>query len=287
VKKLLCLLVVLAILYALVAPQLAEHLRTDYRRVQITYPVSSAVLKATTCDQHLLAGQYLMIKVITFFGGVEAPQLRRNDYFLMFKNVNTAVKLDPYNIDAYYFAQAALTWEVGEYRAANDLLEYGMQYRSWDWYLPFFAAFNYSYFLHDFSSAARYYRKAAELSGSDLFMRLASRQLYEAGRTDEAIAYLKVMIRSAKKEALRRMLGKRLAAMVAVRELERARDAFLEREGRRPTALDELVRQGYLAAVPRDPYGGTFYLDRNGMVRSTSKFAAGGVKKGQGKDTQQ
>lgn len=274
-KKLLFLFAVFAGLYAFVAPQLAEYLRNDYQRVQITYPVSSNVLKATTCDQRLLAGQYLMIKVITFFGGVESPRLSRYDYFLMFRNVNTAVKLDPYNIDAYYFAQAALTWEVGEYRAANELLEYGMQYRTWDWYLPFFTAFNYSYFLHDYVNAARYYRKAAELSGSDLFMRLASRQLYEAGRTDEAIAYLKVMIQGARKEALRVMLRKRMAALYAVRELERARDAFLKQEGRRPVAPEELVNKGYLTAIPGDPYGGTFYLDQKGMVRSTSKFAAG------------
>ncbi len=61
-------------------------------------------------------------------------------------------------MDAYYFAQAVLVWDVGQVRLANELLEYGMRYRTWDYLLPFFAGFNYSYFLKDNEKAAQYYR---------------------------------------------------------------------------------------------------------------------------------
>jgi hypothetical protein len=45
--------------------------------------------------------------------------------------------------------------------------------------------------------------------------------------------------------------------------------------GRLPSSVAELIKKGYLADTPVDPYGGTFYLEPDGTVRSTSKFAFG------------
>jgi len=39
-----------------------------------------------------------------------------------------------------------------------------------------------------------------------------------------------------------------------------------------PQTIDELLTLGYLDALPVDPYGGTFYLDKNGNVRTTSQL---------------
>jgi tetratricopeptide (TPR) repeat protein len=111
--------------------------------------------------------------------------------------IHGAVQLDPYNMDAYYFGQAILVWDVGKVELANELLDYGMRFRTWDWYLPFFAGFNQAYFLKDYTKAARYYDRAGELSGSDLFKNLAGRYLQESGKTDLALAYLSAMEKKA------------------------------------------------------------------------------------------
>jgi tetratricopeptide (TPR) repeat protein len=256
-------------------PFVSTYLSTEYRTVSISFPPSYKALKAVSLDHQLLVGQYMVIKVITYFGGrsiVNTKPVTKEEFYVMYRNLETATKLDPYNIDAYYFAQAALTWEVQEYRAANALLEYGMKYRTWDYYLPFFVAFNYSYFLKDALSASKYYRKAAELTGNDLFIRLASRNLYEAGQTVEALAYLKVMIESSRNEALKQMLKKRYDAFVAVRMIEQARDNYLKHERILPTSLGILIAGGYLKYLPVDPYGGVFVLDGKGVVRSSSNF---------------
>jgi hypothetical protein len=153
------------------------------------------------------------------------------------------------------------------------MLDYGMKYRSWDWYLPFFAGFNEAYFLKNYTRAADYMRKAAELSGSSLYTTLSARFFFEAGETDLGILFLDGMIADAKDPAMKKTYQLRRDALVAARELEQAVNRYSVMFGRQPEQLPELVTAGLLAELPTDPYGGTFYLDEAGKIRSTSKFA--------------
>jgi tetratricopeptide (TPR) repeat protein len=239
-------------------------------------------LLVVSADQKQLVGEALIFDVLTYFGSlvehnktkVEIPP----DYQAMSRMLHASVKLDPYNMDAYYFAQSILVWDVKQVQLANALLDYGMKYRTWDWYLPFFAGFNSGYFLKDYPGAARYYMRAGELSGNDLFMNLAGRYLNEAGQSELAIGYLDTMVKGAKNAAIRQTLATRLEAIKAARSIELARDAFLKKSGRLPASVPELVQAGLLPGIPRDPYGGSFYLDPDGKVRTTSNYARPGKK---------
>ena len=70
----------------------------------------------------------------------------------------------------------------------------------------------------------------------------------------------------------------RLNAFKEVRRIEIARDRYRENHGKMPATVEEVVQGGLLTPVPRDPYGGTFYLEADGKVATTSKFAFSGVK---------
>jgi hypothetical protein len=59
-----------------------------------------------------------------------------------------------------------------------------------------------------------------------------------------------------------------------------ARDRYRLATGNMPEDLHVLRKGGYLAALPIDPYGGTFFIDTAGKVRSTSKFAPDVAEKG-------
>jgi len=234
-------------------------------------------LKFISADQKLIIGSSLVMKVIIYFGGL--AELEKNkiivppDYPAMSRMLHTAVKLDPYNIDAYYFSQAFLTWDAHQFKVANDLLIEGMKYRTWDWSLPFYVGFNSYYFLKDYGLAARYYQKAAELSGSELFANLAGRFMQETGRTDHAIAYLQVMLKGTINPVVKRSFQLRLAAFRAVAQIERARDAFKAQFNRLPLSVNELLATGFLSTMPIDPYGGAFFIEPGGRVSTTSKFA--------------
>ncbi|MDZ4184578.1 MAG: hypothetical protein U1D97_06320 [Desulfuromonadales bacterium] len=218
-------------------------------------------------------------RIIQYYGAIVDPAadsgkvLRVADYPAMSRAVHAALHLDPYNMDGYYFGQSILVWDAKQYQLATELLEYGMQYRTWDWQLPFFAAFNQAYFLKDRAAAARLYMRAGELSGENLFGSLAGRYLQEVGETQMAVNYLENLAKSARTPAIKETLQVRITAFQIVLTVEAARDRYAEKEGHPPADIVALVTKGYLSAKPIDPYGGEFYLDEDKQVRTTSNFS--------------
>jgi len=275
--------VVCLVLYLILIFPFASYLKHKPFVEKLGYVPAVSVLKSIAADQKELVGASFVLKVMMYFGGlIEKSETQFSippDYMSMSRLLHGAVKLDPYNMDAYYFAQSFLTWDVEQYKIANDLLDYGMTYRTWDWYLPFFAGFNSSYFLHDYKKAADYYKRAGELSGYDLHKNLAGRYMQEAGQTDLAIGYLSALVKGERNAVMKKNYATRLAAFKEVRRIEIARDRFLESRGAMPVNIEQLISAGFISPVPRDPYGGQFYLEPNGKVATTSKFAFGKVKK--------
>jgi len=238
---------------------------------------NAEVLRIASADQKQFVASAIILKVTMYFGGLmekNEPQISvPPDYPAMSRTIHAALKLDPYNTDGYYFAQAILVWDAKQYKIANDLLEYGMKYRTWDWYLPFFAGFNYAFFLKDYPNAAQMYMRAGDLSGNPLFKTLAGRYLHQSGQTSMAIAYLAAMEKSARDSVMRKSFQDRLRAFREVRAIELARDRYQQEYGKIPAHIDSLVVNGYLKRAPVDPYGGRFYLEPDGAVATTSKFA--------------
>ena len=270
--------------YGVVLGPFTAYMKQKPIEEKLGYLPSTNVLRYASADHKELMGALLVMKVIMYFGGIAEKQqanviVQPPDYARMSGILHGAVKLDPYNMDAYYFAQSFLTWEVKQYKIANDLLDYGMKYRTWDWMLPFFAGFNSSYFMKDYPAAAKYYQLAGELSGSDLSKLLAGRYLQESGQTELAIVYLSTMEKGERNQAVKKNYQTRLAAFKEVHRIELARDRYKEARGQLPKTVEQLLQDGFLAPVPVDPYGGQFYFEPDGKVATTSKFAFAGVKK--------
>ena len=272
------LLTTLILFYSAVTFPFTSYVKSRPVIEKIGYVPEPDALKLLSADQHQFTSASLMMSLISYYGSLaeQAPNevYAKPEFPAMQKMVEAAVQLDPYNMDAYYFAEA-MVWFTGQVTATNRMLEYGMHYRDWDFYLPYFAGFNYAFFLKDYASAAKYYQRVGALTGTDLPMTLAGRYLYEAGRTDMAISYLSLMVKNAGNEAVKKALQTRLDAFLAVRKIEIAADLFQKKLHRRPLSPRELLLSGYLSKIPVDPYGGIFYIDVQGKVRSTSKFAFG------------
>jgi tetratricopeptide (TPR) repeat protein len=256
---------------------------TTYLRNKPYVPTSVTVLKSIAVDHKELLSASLVLKVLMYFGDLIEKANNKviipPDYMTMSRLLHCAVMLDPYNMDAYYFAQSFLTWDVRQFKIANDLLDYGMKYRTWDWYLPFFAGFNSAYFMRDYSRAADYFKQAGDLNGQDLPKNLAGRYMQESGQTDLAIGYLSAMEKGENNPALKKNYQLRLTAFREARRIEVARERYLETKRIMPTTVEQLVTGGFLSPPPKDPYGGRFYLETDGKVATTSKFAIGGVNK--------
>jgi hypothetical protein len=281
VKKSVLLLFLIALYLTLIIP-FTTYMKNRPFVEQLGNVPQSDVLLFAAADQKQLMSAAMVWKVLIYFGGLFEQTINRiytpPDFTGMRAMIESAVKLDPYNIDAYYFAQAVMVWDMKQVKAANDLLEYGMRYRDWDWYLPYFAGFNAGYFLKDYSTAAKYFKRVGELTGNELSMSLAGRYMYESGHTDMAIAYLSAMEKNAKNETIKKSFQVRLEAFKSVKLLEIARDRYTKRFKRKPHSIERLCGSGFIKEIPVDPYGGKFFIDDDGVIRSTSKFAFGAKK---------
>jgi tetratricopeptide (TPR) repeat protein len=270
--------------YLLLIIPFTTHLKNLPLQLKVGYVPEAKVLKFITADQRYLVADFMVLKVLFYFGSLIEKAEGKNlaafnpDYPGMFRMLQTALRLEPYNADAYYFAQAAFTWEVGRYKEVNNMLDYGMKYRTWDYQLPFFAGFNAAYFMKDYKKAAEYMKKAAELAHEQQYATLAARYFYEAGETEFGILFLKTMKSSANDANEKKLYEFRLKALLAVKSIEDAVKLYQRKLGRSPVTIAELLSTGFLASVPQDPYGGKFYLDKECKVRSTSKLSFADAK---------
>jgi tetratricopeptide (TPR) repeat protein len=242
-------------------------------QARLGYFPPASVIKALTADQYQFVSQVISLQCLFYFGTLVELRTQAPDWWQIYRAVYTATRLDPYNMDAYYFAQAVLTWETGMLQQTIQLLEYGFAHRTWDWHLPFYISFDYAFFLKDYEKAGMYLAKAAELKPEvEWYATLAARYYYEGGSTALALAYLQEMIPAARNEAIKKRLVIRAKAFEKVLQIEQAIAAFKERFQAEPEDLERLVNAGLLERIPDDPYGGTFYLDEQGRVRTTSKL---------------
>ena len=275
--------------YLALMPVLRTSLAQRPVAVKAGYMPKGEVLRMISGEFNTLVANWSVVRTLFYFGSVFELNQRQITtqpaYGRMYSNLVQALKLDPYNQDIYYFSQATFTWDVGRIKETNKLLEYGMRYRPWDWQLPFWLGFNHAYFLKDYRDAAKYFKKAAELSGNSLFTKLAARYFYESGRGGLGIAFLDGMIKNAKDQKIRKIYTLRRNALVAAQVLRQAIEQYKHQHGAPPDTLQSLVAVGLIASIPEDPYGGDFYLDGSGDVRSTSKFSFTGKNK-QADDTQ-
>ena len=266
----------LLLAYGVIVSRLTSYLEQRPVAIKLGYTPSATALKLVCGDQRQALAEWNILKVIFYFGSLTDKRpnsIAAPEYYNMFKTIESAVELDPYNMDAYYFSQAAFTWEVGHAQDVNRLLNYGMRFRTWDYYLPYFAGFNAAYFLQKPQDAAMYFKKAAELSGNALFTSLAARYLYESDQTQIAIPFLRMMIEKSADKTEKALYSRRLEALQATQAIQKGIDQFEKKYGNKPRTLQELVTTKILAEIPTDPYGGSFYLDDKNKVRTTSKLA--------------
>lgn len=210
----------------------------------------------------------------------ETPQLK-----LIYDALNKATDLDPRNMDCYYFAQGTLSWVKPAIPVLNRLLRKGFKYRPWDWYLPFFLGANYYFQLKDPVHAAKYMKEAARLNPrSPVFATLAARMLYQGNQTQAAIIYLKSLIKETQNPLFRKRFEKRLHALEAIYILENGIRRYETKFGKRPAQIRDLVNRGIISEIPPDPYGGVFYIGKDGRVYTTSKLAEGWRKDERHKD---
>ncbi len=219
------------------------------------------------------------LNALTWLGGHRTqPATHRylpEQYAWVYNTLHNAVALDPYFMDPYYLMNAALIWDRYRPAAVNGLIAKGADARTWDSLLPFYAGFNYYYFLNNADKSVQYLKEASNRSGGNSFYdTLAARIAYKANKTELGIAYLEQQIHQAELEgrlSSLEPLKSRLATLQGIHTIELAVAAYRKLFLRPPRSIEELIRLRMLDKMPKDEWGGTYYLDGEGHVLSTKE----------------
>lgn len=233
----------------------------------------SAVAQIVALEFKGLFADAIFSRAMTYYGGklIRAEKLSEEEWNWIYRNMDVSTDLDNYFLDPYYFGAINLSWGANKVNDANTLLEKAFRYRDWDWTIPFYLGFNYFYFLQDNEKAAFYLMESAKRGApGSLIPILAARLAYQGKKTENAIIFLQEIIRKTDDETVKKAYEKRLNALKGILFLERAVAAYQDKFKAQPNKLDELIAKGIISALPQDPYGGEFYLDKDGSIKTTS-----------------
>lgn len=239
-------------------------------------------LEVASIEYKSLVADLFFLKALNRFGrtlersdsNIVGEHVEDWEWRLMFDEVKLSACLDPYFLDPYYFANAIITHHQPFLSPVTQLLEEGAEAREWDWELPFYAGFNHFFFLNQPLKASNWLMVAAQrpTSKSTLLSTLAARLAYEGQATENAIIFLNQMLQSASDETTKSVYRDRLESLEGVYVLEKAIAIYRQNFEKDPERLDDLVVAKILKKLPVDPYGGTYYLDGENRVKTTSNF---------------
>lgn len=194
---------------------------------------------------------------------------------------NLCVALDPQFRNAYITAALTAPFNLGSDRWVNtiestELVRQAIKQFGSDEKLEALLAFNLTFYLRDYATAAELFGRLAERPGAAKhYKALSLRLMSQAGQLDKALALSQTLAEAADDEETKEFFAtktKEVELEGILREVELSGVRFLKERGSLPSGVIELVQAGYLATFPTDPLGGRIYLDKEGTARSSSRW---------------
>jgi hypothetical protein len=196
-----------------------------------------------------------------------------DEYEWIYHALDVITTLDPQYDYAYYVGGVVLTNLANRTDLSNRLL--GACSESGHMEPAFLLGYNYYFILGDAARGADYMAAAAKLPGGPSYLPgLASRMYAEASSPEVALQLLRALWLQTQDQEMRDVLENRAKEIIIERDvqaLEAARDAYRDKHGRLPKALNDLVISGEVRQIPDEPFGGAYNLDaQTGEVSSSS-----------------
>jgi hypothetical protein len=256
------LLAAAAALTALVHGQMPTQARAARGDLFVPRP---EVARATAFGFEAAVADYYWLQAVQLVGSEQIPE--RNAWLLA-GLIDVVTTLDPWVDHPYRFAAVWLTDSERSVRKANELLERGITYHPGDWRNRFYLGFNHFFYLDEPVAAASALEGAMDLPGAPGYVtRLVARLKSAEGGLDVAETFLHGLLLEAEDDSVREQYEKALdevATERVARTLDAARGRYRERHGRDIESLEDLLRgpSPALDALPPEPHGGTWTLDR-------------------------
>lgn len=218
-----------------------------------------------------MLADFLFIKAAYYFG---THYVTDRTYALLGRMIEVIARLNPDLKIAILFGDAAISSmrTPDAIAEANRLLDIGHELYPDDWNFVFRKGMNYYLYLDDMEKAYPFLYKGARMPGApEKAYWLVTKAMTKGGGYHLAYDYTKDQWEQAKDKHMRDMLETRLRFYTELIILSDAAQRFLEKEGRSPDRdLKDLVKRGYVAKIPQEPYGGAYYYDETKRLVVTS-----------------
>lgn len=235
---------------ATVAPEL---LVTTPRVVQLAFFAGDRYLAANLTGFRVLVA--------------DTSRMKSEDYAVQARLQQDIAWLNPAHEDNYYIAANILPWG-GQLDAAEEVLRRAVDARPMDFLPAFHVGFIEYHFRRRPAEGARWLLRAAE-SAADQgdrwgLQEVAAKWIERGYDTATAARMVGAMASGAPPGGFRRYLNIRAERLQLLARLRTATETFRGRHGAAPARLDDLVADGLLAEIPRDPLGLGFALSPAG-----------------------
>ena len=241
----------------------------DGASTNILYVSSPEVLGRATLSYRALAADIYWIRAVQHYGGTKLSKDPNKQYDVLYPLLDVTTSLDPYFDVVYKFGSVFLAEPypggAGRPDQAIALLEKGLRTRPDKWELAQGVGFVYYWWLADYQRAAMWFTRAADMpSAPDWLRPLAAVTLAQGGNRASSRVLWTEIARNGDADWLRRQATFRLEqldALDGIDVMQRVVQQYLGRTGVWPASWSEMIRAGFLRAVPTDPTGVPFHLD--------------------------
>ncbi|MDY6843273.1 MAG: hypothetical protein SVW57_04185 [Thermodesulfobacteriota bacterium] len=230
-------------------------------------------LRFITMGYDQIIADVLWLRSIQYIGDKSEE---KRGYPHLYSLLDLVTDIDPKFVLAYRVGGVILSVWAGKVEESNRLLKKGFKHNPDDWRLPFFIGFNNFFYLRNFHDAAYYIGKASIMQGSPPYLTMLASRLYAEAEVPEfGIEFLWRVYENTVDKRVRNRVLRRMKELIVerdVKNLELALKRYKEKTNVNPKELQELITKGIIESLPKEPYGGYYYLDQeDGRVKSSKK----------------
>jgi tetratricopeptide (TPR) repeat protein len=265
------LLALLAVALFAGAVGIAHRIRiAGERPYDVAFVPSAASLRWLSLGHPTLAANLFWLRAVQYMGD---PRADERGWEKLRPLVEVVTDLDPRHGYAYQTTGNLLA-SSGRLADSNAILEKGTRNVPDRYILPFHRAVNAFMYAGDYVDAGRWFEIASTTPGAPARLREYVVAMYAKGdRAEAAVSFLRHLQEEAQDDESRKAIDHQIRRATLERDatrLEAAAALYRERHLFPPVCLEQLVQVGLVARLPEDPFGGEYYLDGEGRVRSTS-----------------
>jgi tetratricopeptide (TPR) repeat protein len=267
------------LLVALLAGAIVSRRQVDkVRGTQATledalYLPSGKTVKRLSLGYSSLLADIYWTRAVQYFGARHVRGAQH--YELLDPLLEITTDLDPNLIVAYENGAIFLSQKVPEGAGQPDeavrLLEKGIRANPLYWRLYFTLGFVHYVDRHDYRAAEEAFQKGSEVPGALPWMGVMAARMAEHADDPATAAYLwKTIYETTKDKEIKDTAEKHLISLRVeseLDELERRTKAYYETRGAYPEEWSDLIKAGFLRAVPVDPNGVPYRLRLDGTVQ--------------------